>query len=156
MAEFGEKIKEWRLAAGLTQKELADKCGIAQTTIASYERLKAEPSITKLNKIRAALNISNSEFFNFPQGDKEIDILLAFLDYYFYEISFPINSLPAYEDLDAAVFAYIRNVIDNDEDFVIVGKGKRVSVKASALISISKNASNFFEYELEKLLNQNG
>lgn len=45
MAETGQRIKELRLSLGSTQKELADQIGVAQNTIAQYEKGKAETSI---------------------------------------------------------------------------------------------------------------
>ena len=45
MAETGQRIKELRLSLGSTQKELADQIGVAQNTIAQYEKGKAKTSI---------------------------------------------------------------------------------------------------------------
>lgn len=45
MAETGQRIKELRLSLGSTQKELTDQIGVAQNTIAQYEKGKAETSI---------------------------------------------------------------------------------------------------------------
>lgn len=45
MAETGQRIKELRLSLGFTQKELEDQIGVAQNTIAQYEKGKAKTSI---------------------------------------------------------------------------------------------------------------
>ena len=45
MAETGQRIKGLRLSLGFTQKELADQIGVAQNTIAQYEKGKAKTSI---------------------------------------------------------------------------------------------------------------
>ena len=41
----GENIKELRERAGLTQQELADKCGVGRTFIAQIERGAKLPSL---------------------------------------------------------------------------------------------------------------
>lgn len=40
--ELGERIKELRLERGLSQKELADKIGVATNTISQYESGKSK------------------------------------------------------------------------------------------------------------------
>ena len=50
-----EKIKQFRKAKGLTQKQLADLTGLAEITIRQYEAGKYEPKIDKLRRIAAAL-----------------------------------------------------------------------------------------------------
>lgn len=50
------KIKELRLAAGLTQRELAEKSGIPYRTIQSWEEGARRPSdLRKLHKVAVAL-----------------------------------------------------------------------------------------------------
>lgn len=59
----GQYIKAARVAAGLTQKQLADKLGISYVNISQLEngRSKRGPTLETLNKIAAALGISVSE-----------------------------------------------------------------------------------------------
>ncbi len=54
---IGERIKEIRKEAGLTQKELAEMCEIAIITIQQYERNKRQPRIEQLQRIAAALGV---------------------------------------------------------------------------------------------------
>lgn len=55
----GERIKNARKAVGLTQKQLAEMCGIAEITIRQYESDKRIPKSKELTeKIAAALNVS--------------------------------------------------------------------------------------------------
>ena len=58
----GEKIREIRIQKGLTQKQLGDKCGIADSNIRKYEKGKQNPKIETLQKISIALNCDISEF----------------------------------------------------------------------------------------------
>ena len=53
----GENIKKARLAAGLTQKELADKCGIADSAVRKYESGRVVPKLPMIKKIADALNV---------------------------------------------------------------------------------------------------
>lgn len=55
--EIGQSIQEARKKAKLTQKELAEKVGIATITIQQYERGVRTPKIETLQKIAQALNI---------------------------------------------------------------------------------------------------
>ena len=51
----GTKIKEIRKQKGLTQKQLGDLCGIADSNIRKYENGKQNPKIETLQKIATAL-----------------------------------------------------------------------------------------------------
>ena len=55
---ISENIRMYRKAAGLTQKMLAAKCGMAEITIRQYESGKREPRSRQLTRIADALNIS--------------------------------------------------------------------------------------------------
>ena len=52
---IGTKIKEIRKQKGLTQKQLGDLCGIADSNIRKYENGKQNPKIETLQKIADAL-----------------------------------------------------------------------------------------------------
>lgn len=58
LIEFGQRVRELRLQGGLSQEELADRCGLHRTYIGMIER--AEKNITLLNmkKIADALGVS--------------------------------------------------------------------------------------------------
>lgn len=55
--DVGEKIKEERKKAGLTQSELAAKVGVASVTIGQYERGQREPRFLILKKISNVLDV---------------------------------------------------------------------------------------------------
>ena len=57
---IGKHIREYRKAAGLTQKELAAKSQIAEITLRQYESGKRTPSAEKLKNIARVLQISPS------------------------------------------------------------------------------------------------
>lgn len=53
----GERIKEYRKQAGLTQKELGDRLGVSNVHIGQYERGLRNPRLPQLKKIADALDI---------------------------------------------------------------------------------------------------
>lgn len=57
----GELIRKCRKEAGLTQKELGERAGIAEPTIRKYESNRLNPKIETLQKIADALKVNVSE-----------------------------------------------------------------------------------------------
>lgn len=53
----GELIKKFRIEKGLSQKELGQKCGLADSAIRRYELGGAKPKLETLHKIAAGLQI---------------------------------------------------------------------------------------------------
>ena len=60
---IGDNIKKLRLERGLTQKQLADSCGLADATIRAYELGKANPTTKTTAKIAKALDVSAAELY---------------------------------------------------------------------------------------------
>lgn len=67
---IGDKIRNYRKLAGLTQNELAQKCEVAEITIRQYEGNKRQPRIEQLIKIADALNISSNDLLGDEQRTK--------------------------------------------------------------------------------------
>ena len=63
--KVGQRIKELRTKQGLSQEELAFRCELDRTYITSLESGKRNISLTDLEKIAKAFNMTLSEFFNF-------------------------------------------------------------------------------------------
>lgn len=83
MSLLGNSIKTVRESVGMTQKELAKACNLAEITIRQYESGKREPRYDKLENIANALNISVSELMlqglgPSPKAVKMMDDVLAF------------------------------------------------------------------------------
>ena len=57
MDTFGERLKQHRLAAHLTQEELAKKCGMKKQSISRYEKSDREPNISIAKAIADALGV---------------------------------------------------------------------------------------------------
>ncbi len=63
--KVGKRIKELRKELNISQEELAFRANVHRTYIASLEVGKRNVTITVLEKIVNALNVSFSEFFDF-------------------------------------------------------------------------------------------
>ena len=59
--DIGLRIKNARKNAGLTQKSLAEKSGLAEITIRQYETNKREPRNEQIRKIAHALGLTEEE-----------------------------------------------------------------------------------------------
>lgn len=69
---LGEKIKDLRLACGLTQEELADRCELSKGYISQIENDLTSPSIATLVDLLAALGSSLKEFFSSEEDDEKV------------------------------------------------------------------------------------
>ncbi|GHU35320.1 hypothetical protein FACS1894105_03790 [Clostridia bacterium] len=58
MLTFGEKVRQARLMLNLSQTEIAEKTGISERSLYSYERTNAVPRASNLKKLAVALNVS--------------------------------------------------------------------------------------------------
>ena len=57
---FGQRLRESRVAAGLSQSELEDISGIPKARLSRYENGHVEPSIQTLARLSRALNVSEA------------------------------------------------------------------------------------------------
>jgi transcriptional regulator with XRE-family HTH domain len=81
-AEFGWYVKRLRHARGLTQEQLAERCGLSSDTIRRLEHGSFSPSLDTLIKLCEGLSLSLSTLFSaFELGERddarEITDLLA-------------------------------------------------------------------------------
>lgn len=56
-------IKERREQLGISQKELAEACGIAQSTMCDIEQGRCKPSLPVAVKIAEVLKVKSIKFF---------------------------------------------------------------------------------------------
>jgi len=57
---FGNRLREARIAAGLSQSELEELSGIPKARLSRYENGHVEPSIQTLARLSRALNVSEA------------------------------------------------------------------------------------------------
>lgn len=62
----GARLRTIREAAGLTQRELAKRAGVANATISLIEQEAHAPSLASLHRILLAIPISMADFFALP------------------------------------------------------------------------------------------
>lgn len=63
LQSFGARLREIRLARGLSQEALASLCGLDRTYIGSVERGERNVSLINIYKIADALNSDVKELF---------------------------------------------------------------------------------------------
>ncbi|WP_295847039.1 cupin domain-containing protein [Tardiphaga sp.] len=61
--DVGARLKELRLAAGFSQRELASKAGVPHGLISMIEQNKSSPSVSSLRKIIGGFAMTLSDFF---------------------------------------------------------------------------------------------
>ena len=60
---FGEKIRRARKAAGLTQRQLAQMVGVANTSVSNWEKDLSRPDADLIQKLCAILQLQPNEFY---------------------------------------------------------------------------------------------
>ena len=70
--DVGRRLRELRLAAGLSQRQLAQRAGVPHAQVSVVEHNKSSPSVATLRRILGGLNVSLADFFevdrNMPEG----------------------------------------------------------------------------------------
>ncbi len=61
LIKFGNKVREERLALGLSQEELAARAGVHRTYVGMIERAEKNITLTNIEKIAKALELSINE-----------------------------------------------------------------------------------------------
>ena len=60
---FGSLLKEARRRRQLSQREVAEQLGVAESTYANWEQGRRDPSIADLLKLMEALNLDLRDLF---------------------------------------------------------------------------------------------
>jgi transcriptional regulator with XRE-family HTH domain len=63
LKELGLRIRDLRRAKGLSQEDLADKCGVHRTFMGTVERGESNLSFSNILKVASTLGISLSALF---------------------------------------------------------------------------------------------
>ena len=70
--DFGQAIVTIRKARKMTQKELAERCGMSQNALVDLEKSRSHPQIGTIKKLQAALNVPQSYFLLYAIEDSDI------------------------------------------------------------------------------------
>lgn len=63
---FGARVRELRLAAGLTQEDLAARCGLFRTYMSRIETGNANPTLTMIHALATSLAVPVPALFGVP------------------------------------------------------------------------------------------
>lgn len=106
---IGERIRNLRIEMGLTQKQLGERCGMADSAIRRYESNRGNPTMETLERIASALDIHVMKLLNPSQDSfrRSMDgIILAAIK----------DSCPSEEDLYNALLAGSISIVLLDGD----------------------------------------
>ena len=73
LEKFAEKIKDLRKLNKLSQEQLAEKSNLSPTYVGNIERAEQNPTLTTLEKIAKAFNITVGELISFPDDKKIVN-----------------------------------------------------------------------------------
>lgn len=62
--DVGERLQSIRKLKGLSQRELAKRAGVTNSTISMIEKNSVSPSISSLRKVLSGIPMSMVEFFS--------------------------------------------------------------------------------------------
>jgi len=71
--DFGTRLKELRLQAGMTQKQLAEQIGVTKSVVSFYELRERTPSPEILIKLASVFHVSSDYLLGIEKG-KTLDI----------------------------------------------------------------------------------
>lgn len=77
LAIIGNRIRQARESAGITQEELANQLGKSQNAISDYENARRAIRITELPRLAEALGVSVAYFFGEDHPEWSIQALLS-------------------------------------------------------------------------------
>ena len=63
LVRYGQTVRKVRLEQGMSQEELADRCGLHRTYISDVELGKRNLYLENIERIAVSLNKSISDFF---------------------------------------------------------------------------------------------
>lgn len=67
---FGEKIRNARKAAGLTQRQLAEQIGVSNTSISNWEKGLSRPDADLIQKLCNCLHLQPNYFYGASETEK--------------------------------------------------------------------------------------
>lgn len=74
MVDFGERLKELRKNAGLTQLQLAEKIWVTKATISYYEQSERNPSPEILKKLADVFHVTTDYLLGIESKQQFLDV----------------------------------------------------------------------------------
>ena len=116
MKALGNKIKELRQRAGLTQRKLAQMSGLSESALRSYELGDRAPKEGIYERLAKALHV-RPEYLTVPQFKNRYEFIYALLEneaMYGYKASFDSYERPVIAGDDCSThFAEMREFLDD-------------------------------------------
>lgn len=73
LARVGKQIKKYRIAADMTQMELAEKMGISFQAVSSWERNETMPDISRMTELAELFHITVDELLDYQDKAKCVE-----------------------------------------------------------------------------------
>lgn len=73
--DVGPRLKQVRLAAGFSQRQLAKRAGVTNSTISMIERSTVSPSVSSLKKVLSGVPMSLVEFFDVETQPEPLQVV---------------------------------------------------------------------------------
>lgn len=73
LKKFAKRLRQLRKLNKMSQEKLAEKANLSLTYISNIERAEQNPTLTSLEKIAKAFNITLAELLSFPDDKKIMD-----------------------------------------------------------------------------------
>ncbi len=70
---FGEKIRNARKTLGLTQRQLADRLGVSNTTISNWEKGLSRPDADLIQELCRVLGLQPNDFYGTNENQAPAD-----------------------------------------------------------------------------------
>jgi transcriptional regulator with XRE-family HTH domain len=84
--DVGNRLKEARKKAGMSQRELAKRAGVTNSTISMIEKNSVSPSVSSLKKVLSGLPMSLMAFFD-SEDSSRVDIPVVYTPAQFLDTS---------------------------------------------------------------------
>lgn len=72
LVEFGDRLRELRLNAGLTQEQLAERAGLAREYISGAETGRRNATLTTVYQLAAAIGVDAGELVSGTGGTPKV------------------------------------------------------------------------------------
>lgn len=156
MSTIKNRIKELRLEKGLSQKALAEKVGISNQSISSYEKGIRKPKIevwknladffnVPITYIQGISNVSNVNAFN--DFEKFMDTINVSKDPNMYKV--PTNETQAFIEEDSiARFYAMFSLIQSGANLKNLDRGLSKITSAQQMSQVETSAESMFELTL--------
>ena len=86
---LGNRLLAYRRREGMSQQQLAEKLGVARSTVARWEKENNAPSVPEIKKISDLLGLSEQELFS--EEDRVEDDTVSDLEETISDISYGVN-----------------------------------------------------------------